>query len=212
MSNKTCFLILWGSMDERDVEALRQRSPEDVIYCADSGYDSLAGTEIVPDLLLGDLDSIRSTHLPKELKIVKAPAEKDDTDALLAAKTAYDAGFRNFRILGGLGGRLDHTVGNIGVLAWLLEAGATATIRDADCEARLLRNGTVELWEESRKYLSIFPYSDVCEGVTLKGVKYPLDRYTMVKHIPIGVSNEICGKASVTVEKGTLLILRTKMS
>lgn len=206
-----CYLVLHGRPHAEDLRAMQRRSAQDCVICADSGFDAIAEEGIAPEYIVGDFDSTKRTDFPDGAQIVRAPAHKDDTDAVLAARLGLRLGYRRFRLIGGMGGRLDHTVANFGLLAMLTEAGAQAVMRDADCEAMLLQNGAVTLTGGDDRYLSVFAYSDVCTGVHLTGTEYPLVDATLKKSFPVGVSNHIAAaQATVSVQCGTLLILRTK--
>ncbi len=160
-----------------------------------------------PDLLLGDFDSSR---LPTDLscEICSYPPEKDDTDMLLALKTGLERGFHDFLILGGLGGRLDHTVANFTVLAYALEHGASAVLRDEKNIVCLLRDGSISVPFRSGFKMSVFPYGGAAQGVCLRGVQYPLEDYPMPPYCTLGVSNEVLPSgAEVSVASGTLLLL-----
>lgn len=89
--------------------------PEDYVIAADAGYMQLGG--IRPDLVVGDFDSLG--FAPENERVVRHPARKDDTDTLLAVKLGLEKGCTRFVILGGLGGRLDHTIANIQTLSYL---------------------------------------------------------------------------------------------
>ncbi|MFA9382090.1 MAG: thiamine diphosphokinase, partial [Acetanaerobacterium sp.] len=81
------------------------------VICADGGYDTALRIGITPHLFVGDMDSVRMS--PEGCEIMLSPAEKDDTDTMLAAKIAIERGYTDITIFGGLGGRLDHTLANI---------------------------------------------------------------------------------------------------
>src|SRR5512133_566542 len=98
--------------------------PGDLVIAADGGYAHMGG--IKPDLVVGDFDSLG--YVPADEQVVRHPAEKDDTDTMLAAIIGIERGYRAFVLLGGVGGRLDHTLANIQTLAFLRENGAHAAL------------------------------------------------------------------------------------
>ena len=103
---------------------------EVLVIAADGGYRLAAEVFGVPDLLVGDFDSIDA--LPVGVPIVRHPAEKDDTDLALAANEAIDRGATDLYIYAALGGRLDHTVANLQLLASLAARGIRATLFGSD--------------------------------------------------------------------------------
>ncbi|HIT52443.1 MAG TPA: thiamine diphosphokinase [Candidatus Fimivicinus intestinavium] len=200
--------VLLGAAPIRDYQACASFfRPGDFLLCVDGGYLHARRMGLCPDLLLGDFDSSR---LPEDLscEILSYPPEKDDTDMLLALKAGLERGFRDFLILGGLGGRLDHTVANFTVLAYALEHGAGAVLRDEKNIAFLLRNGSVSVPFRPGFKMSVFPYGGAAQGVCLRGVQYPLESYYMPAYCTLGVSNEVLPSgAEVSVASGTLLLL-----
>ena len=97
-------------------------APGDYVIAADRGYDSLMAYGVTPDLVVGDFDSLG--YMPQHPNVTRLPAEKDDTDMVFALRRGLDMGYRRFVLLGGLGGRLEHTLGNLQLLDWLSTQGA----------------------------------------------------------------------------------------
>ena len=134
--------------------------------------------------------------------------EKDDTDTMLAIKQGIAEGCDYFLLLGGLGGALDHTYANIQALCYLCRHGCQGYLMNADNIATIVENTTVEVERKEGFKLSLFSYSDTCEGVTLRGVKYPLTDAVLTQGFPLGARNEILeAKARITVKNGALLII-----
>lgn len=135
--------------------------------------------------------------------------EKDDTDAMLAAKRGLSLGCREFIFYGSLDGpRLDHTVANFQTLAFLAEQGARGTLVGLKQQATLLREGKITFPREARGNISVFAFGGKAEGVTLRGLYYGLESGTVTPAFPLGVSNHFIGEAAeVSVENGGLLII-----
>lgn len=188
-------------------------TPQDYIICTDGGYDIARRYDIVPDLLLGDFDSIR-TDLPQNIPIRRFPPEKDDTDLELALKTAVDLGASQVRIIGGIGGRLDHTVANLQLLSQYSESFDKLIMFDGKNQCFVAANtqkNNIIIPRKSNCYLSLFSLSDKCTGVTISGVKYPLRDHTLTRWGSLGVSNEFKEKNAVlSVEDGDLLVVLSK--
>lgn len=182
--------------------------PDDFVICADGGYDHALEYGIQPDLVVGDFDSSdrKAEEIPCE--VVRLKPEKDDTDMISAARLGLQRGYQKFVIYGGFGGRFDHTYANIQLLSFLLDHGAEGTILDGAHQIWMIQDRTLELPKQTGRYLSVFSYTDQCSGVTLKGMKYPLDHAVIHSNFPIGTSNEILAEnGSITVEKGKLLVM-----
>ena len=178
----------------------------DYVIAADRGYDSLMAYGVNPDLVVGDFDSLG--EVPNHPNVIQLPAEKDDTDMVFALRQGLDLGYRRFVMLGGVGGRLEHTLGNLQLLDWLASQGAQGFLAGEKTVATAVRNGTLTFPAAMSGYLSVLCNSGTARGVTLRGLKYPLERYTMTGSFPLGVSNQFLGQpASVSVEDGCLLLL-----
>lgn len=180
------------------------------IICADSGYDKALSAGIKPDLLIGDFDSVKS-KLPDDIDVLRAPAHKDDTDTLLAVRTALEKGFDEIILAGACGGRTDHTLANIATLLFIREHGAKAYAVGDETDVYILADESLRLKADISRYLSVFAVSDEAV-VSISGCAYPLDRYLMKRSFPIGVSNEfIEGKeAIITCESGLIAVLAVK--
>lgn len=186
------------------------RGTEFVIAC-DYGYRHAMDNGIRPDLVLGDFDSL-TEPVPSYLNIKQVPAEKDDTDTMLAVREALDRGFREIVIAGGLGGRIDHELGNIMASVFAAEHGARCYLVDEHHQIFAIKDTTCRIARGAWRSLSVFSVSDRSEGITMRGVKYSLTDAVMENTFPLGVSNSFTADhAEITVRKGTLLIVLTDL-
>lgn len=182
-------------------------APGDYVIAADRGFDSLAAYGVTPNLAVGDFDSLG--HRPNHPNVIQLPQEKDDTDMVFALRQGLELGYRRFVLLGGVGGRLEHTLGNLQLLDWLATQGAQGFLAGEKIVATAIRDGAQMCFPDSMSgYLSVFCNSGIAEGVTLTGLKYPLDRHTLTGSFPLGVSNQFLGeRARVSVTRGSLLLI-----
>lgn len=187
----------------------------DFVIAADSGYLTARRFGVKPDLLLGDLDSLDrsqlSAHELDEMqKIIVSPI-KDDTDTQLAVDTAMERGAREIFIVGGLGGRLDHTLSTVFLLEYLAEKGVRAVMTDGQNRVRILRGGESLTAEKSGfKYLSLVSLTDVCRGVSITGVYYPLTNAELTRKYSWAVSNEItASQAEISLGEGVMLVIES---
>lgn len=195
-------------MDPQDLIDL-EITREDYLICADAGYRYLEGTGLKADAVLGDFDSM---PVPSEENVVRYPSEKDDTDMMIAVKKGLEEKCRSFILTGALGGRLDHTIANISALSYLCDRGIKGLIYSKDCVIVLLENETMVMEKKPGFFISVFSYGERCEGVTLKGLKYPLDNAVLDQSFPLGVSNEFSEeKAEIGVKNGKLLVVMVRM-
>jgi len=179
--------------------------PCDFVIAADGGLARLKDSGIIPNLMIGDMDSAGVTA--ENIKSVKLSAEKDETDTLAAVKYGKIMGYKDFRVYCGTGGRLSHTLANIAVLKSLADCGLSGYIYGKNETLTVIRDGELVL-DKTEGYISVFCLGGIAKGVTLEGLKYPLRDYAMTDAYPIGVSNEFVeGYAKISVKSGCLLII-----
>lgn len=207
---KQCLLFTGGPLSDCDQISLKGWDSPDIFTIAcDAGLSTAAHYGVVPKIAVGDFDSF-SGGVPSATRVVRAPAHKDETDTMLGLMTAVEHGCADFLLVGALGGRLDHTIGNLQLLSWLCEQGFRAHIRANRADAWMVKNGSLTLLRDrlEGRYISVFAWGGVCKGVTLEGLEYPLFNYEMVPSYPIGVSNRFAqSQARISVREGTLLVL-----
>lgn len=200
MQSRICYVIGAGECDLLPADFYK----DDLVIAVDGGYEYIKDGRV--DMVIGDFDSLG--YIPDHEHVLKLTPEKDDTDMLVALKEGLKKGYRIFHIYGGCGGRIEHTFANVQSLAYLAEHGAVGTLHHKETKITMLANGSLILPAGLKGYLSVFSYGEKAEGVTLKGVKYPLENATLTDTFPLGVSNEFIGQeAEITVDNGRLLVV-----
>ncbi|MDR0888285.1 MAG: thiamine diphosphokinase [Coriobacteriales bacterium] len=203
MDGHTCYIIgageHYGKPPKPDIE--------DLVIAADGGYTYLDSLGIIPDLIIGDFDSLDAAVDTHGVRVKRLPTDKDDTDTYAAIKEGWNGGFRHFLIYGGCGGRIDHTIANIQCLAYLAHSGGIGYLVDKDVVMTVIYNDSFILPEQACGTASVFAYGDTARGVSIEGLKFTLDDETLSNTYPIGVSNSFMGTGAViTVTDGMLLI------
>lgn len=184
---------------------------DDLLIAADSGFDNATALGEKPSILVGDLDSIKEKKIPDGVEIYRVPAEKDLTDTQLAVELALSKGASDIVIIGGLSGRLDHTLSNLGVLEHLADLGCHGVITDGFNRARFLRNGSTLIPRGAYTYLSLLAADKTVKGVEIDGVRYPLKNAKLSRAHQFAVSNELTGNcAFIAVKKGSVYIIESK--
>lgn len=170
----------------------------DFIICADGGYDKAKQAGVVPNLLIGDMDSIKSRDFMGE--ILQFPAEKNWTDCELAIETALERGSDEVVLTCTLGGRYDHAIANI----YILTQYENVCIQEADCSIYSCDKEMV-LKNKTGKTMSLIP---ACETVaTLRGFKYPVEQTIFSVGSTLGISNIVTEReAAIFVHQGKALI------
>lgn len=186
----------------------------DLIICADSGADALFKAGLLPDVLLGDFDSIDeevfNSFLHQGIKTVRFSSEKDLSDTHIAIKYAIKQGSHKIVILGGTGLRLDHTLANIYMLEKFIHH-AQVKIVDTNNTIELVNDEGNHIYHKKEyKYISLLPISKKVYGVTTEGLKYKLQDATLSRNCSFGVSNEILSEhGSIHIKKGLLAIIQS---
>ena len=183
-----------------------------LVICADSGVEHAFNMGIVPDLLVGDMDSIRPATLKRVLELGierhTFPPEKDFTDTELALDIAIEKGAREAILLGGLGDRPDHSLANIFLMVGFLKRGLKLKLVGENWEMFLIES-VAEIRGKKGDILSLIPVSPEVIGVETEGLYYPLKGETLFMGLARGISNEFLGKtAKVAVKEGLLLAVK----
>ncbi len=180
----------------------------DLVIAADLGIKNTEKFNIKPDFVIGDFDSLG--FIPKESNTIVHPVEKDDTDTLLAVKLGFEKGYKNFRIFGGIGGRLDHTFANIQTASYIAENNGNAVYFGNNENLTVIKNNKISFGKENKGNISIFALEE-SKNVNIKGLYYELENGFLSTNFPLGTSNKFDNKeATISVEQGKILIIWEK--
>jgi len=205
---KRCVIV--GGADIGNYDFIRDRLlPDDYIIFCDSGLKHLAALRVNPSLIVGDFDSHENPHLDTETIVL--PREKDDTDTVYAMKEAIKRGFDDFLLIGVVGGRLDHTLGNISMLIYLDSLGKRGTIIDDYSEMEIVSSAPAYV-SDRYAFFSLLNITGCAKGISVQNAKYPLVDGEIACEYQYGVSNEVLpGKtAVVSVREGKLLLIKDR--
>ena len=183
----------------------------DLILAADAGYLNAQKCGVVPHIVLGDFDSLGEPKgLPRDTEIIRVPAEKDDTDTQLAVRTAIERGADHIIIIGGLDGRLDHTLSVLAILEDLDARHIHSIVTSGTNRARFLRNNSTLIPRSNFRYLSLIAADPIVKGVTIEGCKYPLKKARLSRRNQYAVSNELTGNcALIDVRRGGVWVIES---
>lgn len=205
---KRCVIV--GGADILDYGKIKgYLSAEDYYIFCDCGLRHSEGLGVEPDLIVGDFDSHPNPCL--DIETIVLPVEKDDTDTVFAVKEAAKRGFEDFLILGAVGQRLDHTLGNVSILKMLFDMGKNAEIVDDYTEMTVVGKEP-QYVEDCFPYFSLINIFGNATGISVKNAKYPLENAVITCDYQYGISNRaLKGKrAEVSVDNGCLLLLKVK--
>lgn len=190
-----------------------------LVIAADGGARRCLEQGVRPDLVVGDLDSIRPEMLERlrELGIAveRAPTDKDESDTELCLGAAVARGASVIRLVGALGGqRVEHSVANMLLLAHPMLDDLDAAIVAPPSVIRRVGSsdsgGTITVRGTPGDHLSLFPADTVVDGVRTDALRFPLHEEPLRPGPARGLSNALLTtEARVHVARGRLLVVHT---
>lgn len=220
---KRCVIVGGATIDNYRFVRDHIEDTDFVIYC-DCGLSHMEKLGAKPSLIVGDFDSHENPHL--DVETITLPTEKDDTDTVYAVKEAIKRGFTDFLLVGALGKRFDHSLGNLSILLMLDSKGLSGMIVDDYSEISVIagddhntciygeensgyKRGCIDIKDDC-KYFSVLAAGGDASGITISNAKYNIEDEKLSTDFPLGVSNEVPkGKtARVSVKKGRLFIIK----
>ena len=199
---RRCFIF--GALEVSALDITPDR--DDYIVAADKGYDVVLSLGLTPDLTVGDFDS--RGEAPDVEDLVRLNVRKDDTDVGHAVKLAMDRGYTDFVIYGAVGGLLDHTFANVVIAHDIARRGGKALFIGDDFRFTVLHDDVLELPKCDGGRISVFALGGTAHGVTIQGLSYEVEDYTLPCTAHTGVSNAFIGQPSrISVADGDLLVI-----
>ena len=184
---------------------LPEKVPEGFVIAADGGYNTAISAGIIPDVLIGDLDSIEG-EIPADTEVIRHPVEKDETDLHLAYLEGVRRGYTDFLILGCSGGRSDHTFASYSLLLYAKNRAHSMTLFGRGGVVRVIKNETVTLKGARHSHFSLFAFGKEAYGVSIEGAEYNASNITLCPEFPLACSNRFLdGEVKVSVTDGALL-------
>ncbi len=211
-------IVAGGVIDDELLRREINSADKPYIIGVDKGIEALERISVEPDLIIGDFDSadkgIKDIYITKYKSIILNPV-KDETDTHAALREALKLEDKDKRIafIGATGGRVDHFLGNLGLLKLCYDSGIKdAYIVDTKNRIRIIKDCfSIKKKDVYGKYLSLIPFTDKAEGITIEGFKYNLSDGILNKDETLGISNEIIKEEGhIRIKSGYLLLLETK--
>lgn len=204
-----------GKINKNFLKSHLNKNKYDIIIAVDKGLESLDYLKINPNYIVGDFDSINKKVLAKyeksKIQIKRLIPEKDLTDTESAIQLALKLKSTEITLIGATGTRLDHVIANIHILRQALEKSVNAKILNENNEIQLINKSTTIKKDNNYKYISLIPLTNEVTGVTITGMKYSLNNYTITIGNSLGVSNEQFEQvAKVQLKTGILIMIKSK--
>ncbi len=226
MESKKAFIYTGGTV--YDTYVLEKPKKGDLLIAADAGYLTARRMGLTPDILVGDLDTLGELpEMPDTVEVIRLPEEKDLTDTQYAVGLALERGATELVIIGGLEGRLDHTLSLLAILEELWERGeiqyglfgrkktqgtrVPAVITNGKNRVRFFRSSGTILPGGDYRYFSLIAADKTVSGITLEGCKYPLQNAKLHRRRQWAVSNEVVGNcALIEVRRGGVWVVESR--
>lgn len=209
-------IITGGNFCENFVKTVIERENYSYVIAVDGGAFYTKKIGVLPNLIVGDFDTLDKKVLQeykeKGIEYAIYPSEKDYTDTHLAVEIALKKKPTKITIVAGTGSRLDHTLGNIGLLLLALKQGILMEIVDKNNRMYMIdKEWKIQKQLTYGTYISLLPYSEVVSGITLTGFRYSMENETLSFGESRGISNELVEKeGKITLKKGVLLIIESR--
>lgn len=208
-------IITGGKINKNFAKKYLKSNKYDIIIAVDKGLETIDYLKLQPQYVLGDFDSVNTKILEKyktqNIKIIKLNPEKDLTDTHSAIDLALEIKSTEITILGAIGTRLDHTIANIHILKQALDKNIKAKIVNEKNEIELINKEIIIKKDDNYKYVSIIPLTTNVTGITIEGMKYIINDYTLSIGDSLGVSNEQIDKeAKISIKTGILVVIKSK--
>ncbi|MFM8388767.1 MAG: thiamine diphosphokinase, partial [Actinomycetota bacterium] len=187
--------------------------PFDMVVAADSGVDSAFALGLVPDVVIGDLDSVSDAGLARVrasgITVLASPTDKDLTDTELALAHLVDVGATHATLLSPGGGRLDHAHGVLSALASPLLARVSIDAVIDTAHVTVLHGATRRLIPQRSPITALHAMNGVARGITTTGFRWNLNGEDLAPWVSRGVSNEMGDSvATVAFDEGTLIVIQ----
>jgi len=192
----------------------RMLEPSDYLIAADGGTRHIRSLGLLPDIVIGDLDSLiqeeKCALVEAKVPFLEHPRDKDETDLELALSYAAAGGFTPIVVIAALGGRLDQVLGNILLIADPRFAKLPVYLDDGVEEVRACHD-LASIHGTPGDLVSLLPWGGNVKGVTTEGLKWELKNETLEAHRTRGISNQMTKHATqIEIESGILLIVHQR--
>jgi len=214
---KVCILLNGEIKDYSIISKYIKNEKYDYIICADGGANHLYNMGIIPNYIIGDLDSIDKDvinyYKKQNVLFEKFPSKKNETDSELCIFLANKLNAYKVDLFATLGGRIDHTLANINLLYYIREQKIVPRIISEKEDIYIAINESIQIKGKKEDIISIIPIKGDAKGITLENLEYNLNNYNMKYSSPLGISNiMLSDECSITVKEGSVLIIRNKVN
>ena len=210
---KVCIVLNGEIKNYQKTKEIILKEKYDYIIGADGGCNHLYKMNIIPNYIIGDLDSINeeliSYYKNKNVIFEKYTTHKDETDSEICIYLAKKLNATKVDFIGTLGGRIDHTLANIGLMNYVKNMDINPRILTSEEEILIVKNEKITLKGNKGDTVSFISIVGDSKGVTLEDMEYPLNNAKVGYLSSLGISNVMVkDECIVKVEDGCALIIR----
>ena len=189
-------------------QAIPERGSFDLVIACDRGLEYALGAGIIPDIVIGDLDSYEGDADPDDFNCIKLPVRKDLSDSHCALIYALEHGCTDITFCCIMGGRLDHMAANMQMAVCGAANGAVVRFEGDLDKVCVFAGKTLKFPKAEGWSFSVLSMTDISEGIIIKNASYPADGITLTNAETRGLSNEwLDGPITVGVHKGILAVI-----
>ncbi len=210
---KICIFLNGNVKDYNEIKQKIESENYDKIICADGGANHTFKMNLIPNYIIGDLDSVKENivdfYKEKDVEFKKFPEKKNETDSELCIILADMLGATKVDLYAALGGRIDHTLANVKLLEYMRRKNIESRIITEDEILYLVHNERINIKGNKGDTISVIPIMGDAKGITLYNLEYPLDNFTMDYAKPRGVSNVMLGEeCGIEIKDGSAIVVR----
>lgn len=210
---KICIILNGEIKDYNYINKIIKNNSYDYIICSDGGVNHAYNMNIVPNYIIGDLDSanedIIEYYKSKNVMFEKFPTKKDETDTELCINFSCELKAKEIDLIAALGGRIDHTIANVNLLYYIRKKGIITKIISEKEEIYIAIDEEVTIDGNIGDVISILPIKNDIKGITLKNLEYQLENYNIEFSKPLGISNVMTNKnCNIKVNEGSVIIIK----
>ncbi len=215
MIKNHAFVFVNGSLPN-PAAAKKRISANDFILAVDGGTRHALALGLLPSVIIGDLDSLNAANRLRiereDVKLIEYPTDKDETDLELALDYLAARGCKKMTLVAALGGRLDHSLGNLALLT--AESRRELDIRlDDGVEEAFFARHQAKIHGKNGDIVSLIPWGAPVAGIRTKGLRWTLRNEKLYPHKTRGISNEMTGNsAEIYIQSGLLLLIHTRQN
>jgi thiamine pyrophosphokinase len=188
---------------------------KDFIVSADGGLRYIRSLNLIPQLVVGDFDSINRDDIEflnnYDVEILKSPTDKDQTDLEIALRELVKRDYKDILVIGALGGRIDQTLANFGLISTISNDDVRIEFDDGQEHIMLIRNSQL-FYGKKGDTVSLIPLCSPAKGITTRGLRYSLTNESLLPDQTRGISNVMIGEiAEIKITSGTVLCIHTRI-